>query len=419
MRTNVRVSIAAVALSVGSLRAQTIEWLGLAPTLRNANADAVSADGSVIVGTGNGPDGVNILAYLWTEATGPVLVPPIPGFSLVSATGVSGDGSLVVGTDYSSDVGVSAPFSWDWRTGAGPTTLPFPPGDDGGRAYRVSRDGSTIVGSTLSHTGPNNFDHAVMWRGGAVTLLGSVPRYSESTAVGVSADGSVIVGNLWDPVAARGAVFRWTASGGMVVLAGLSPTRSAEVEGVSDDGRVAVGSSSPAPNITRMVRWRDAGPPEVLSPMSPNAGAISVSSDGRVIVGNYSGSSAALYSDQTGLVGLAQFLASRGIDLHGASLQAGQNLTPDGQYLVGNGWDGSTSTNNPVPWRVYLPGVLCYANCDASAGSPALNVNDFVCFLNHLAAGDAYANCDGSTTPPVINVLDFICFLNRFAAGCP
>lgn len=61
----------------------------------------------------------------------------------------------------------------------------------------------------------------------------------------------------------------------------------------------------------------------------------------------------------------------------------------------------------------------CYANCDASTTPPALNVNDFACFLNKFAAGDPYANCDGSTTAPALNVLDFACFLNRFAAGCP
>jgi hypothetical protein len=61
----------------------------------------------------------------------------------------------------------------------------------------------------------------------------------------------------------------------------------------------------------------------------------------------------------------------------------------------------------------------CYANCDASAAAPFLNVNDFTCFLNRFAAGDSYANCDGSTAIPVLNVTDFICFLNSFAAGCP
>lgn len=60
----------------------------------------------------------------------------------------------------------------------------------------------------------------------------------------------------------------------------------------------------------------------------------------------------------------------------------------------------------------------CYANCDMSTTTPALNVNDFVCFTNLFAAGDPRANCDGSTVPPVLNVNDFGCFTNRYAAGC-
>lgn len=62
--------------------------------------------------------------------------------------------------------------------------------------------------------------------------------------------------------------------------------------------------------------------------------------------------------------------------------------------------------------------VVCYANCDGSTAVPVLNANDFNCFLNKFAAGDAFANCDGSTMAPVLNANDFNCFLNRFAAGC-
>jgi hypothetical protein len=49
----------------------------------------------------------------------------------------------------------------------------------------------------------------------------------------------------------------------------------------------------------------------------------------------------------------------------------------------------------------------------------ALNVADFVCFLQSFAAGLPYANCDGSTSIPVLSVGDYMCFLARFAAGCP
>jgi hypothetical protein len=70
----------------------------------------------------------------------------------------------------------------------------------------------------------------------------------------------------------------------------------------------------------------------------------------------------------------------------------------------------------------------CYANCDTSTTPPILNVEDFICFINEFAQGQAlppatqithYANCDNSTTEPVLNVEDFICFVNAFALGCP
>jgi hypothetical protein len=63
--------------------------------------------------------------------------------------------------------------------------------------------------------------------------------------------------------------------------------------------------------------------------------------------------------------------------------------------------------------------TVCYANCDCSIAAPALNVQDFSCFLTRFASGEGYANCDGSTQSPVLNVQDFSCFLVRFAAGCP
>jgi hypothetical protein len=76
---------------------------------------------------------------------------------------------------------------------------------------------------------------------------------------------------------------------------------------------------------------------------------------------------------------------------------------------------GQTQTNFD---NVRLSLGDCYANCDGSVTPPVLNIADFSCFLNSLAAGNPYANCDDSTTPPVLNIADFSCFLNRFAAGC-
>jgi hypothetical protein len=60
----------------------------------------------------------------------------------------------------------------------------------------------------------------------------------------------------------------------------------------------------------------------------------------------------------------------------------------------------------------------CYANCDGSAATPFLNVNDIICYESSFAMGEPYADCDHSNTPPVLSVNDFICFLTFFAAGC-
>jgi acetyl esterase/lipase len=64
------------------------------------------------------------------------------------------------------------------------------------------------------------------------------------------------------------------------------------------------------------------------------------------------------------------------------------------------------------------PVAGCGVNCDASTVAPALNVNDFQCFLNRFGTRLPTANCDASTLVPVLNVNDFACFISKYAAGC-
>jgi hypothetical protein len=82
----------------------------------------------------------------------------------------------------------------------------------------------------------------------------------------------------------------------------------------------------------------------------------------------------------------------------------GTERQPDGPAAaeVPGSWSGGGATGT---YKIILQGAcfvsttpVCYANCDGSTASPILNVNDFTCFLNKYASGDAYANCDGSTT---------------------
>ncbi len=114
----------------------------------------------------------------------------------------------------------------------------------------------------------------------------------------------------------------------------------------------------------------------------------------------------------------------------------GQPLTNGGRI---SGADTSTLTINPLQLgdegayrmtvtnlcgtRTSYAAVLqllpdCYANCDNSTSPPILTANDFQCFLNMFAAGNAYANCDGSCNAICLTANDFQCFLNAFATGC-
>ncbi len=118
------------------------------------------------------------------------------------------------------------------------------------------------------------------------------------------------------------------------------------------------------------------------------------------------------------------------------SLSAGRiNLMITSLQEAQGGPGGGTSTafavfytkENPLAQALGYSAVLelnvqvnaCYANCDASTGSPVLTAADFTCFLTKFRAGDASANCDGSTGSPALTAADFTCFLTKFRAGCP
>ena len=83
--------------------------------------------------------------------------------------------------------------------------------------------------------------------------------------------------------------------------------------------------------------------------------------------------------------------------------------------MAADAGDYSVSVGGYLTSSVRLS-VGCYANCDGSTASPALNVNDFICFQQRFAAAEPVADCDRSGG---LNVLDFVCFQSAFAAGCP
>jgi probable HAF family extracellular repeat protein len=109
--------------------------------------------------------------------------------------------------------------------------------------------------------------------------------------LGVSADGSVVVGSARNAAGDERA-FRWTEARGMQDLGTLGGDRS-EALGVSADGSVVVGSAHNAAGKWRAFRWTAAGGMEdlnltyahLLTDGSMFGAALAISPDGRYIVG--------------------------------------------------------------------------------------------------------------------------------------
>jgi uncharacterized membrane protein len=162
------------------------------------------------------------------------------------ANDVSADGAVIVGSIATVPSSSGKPFRWTAETGM--VRL-----DVAGGANAVSADGSVIVGST---------GLAFRWTAqSGVVELGDLPGGRvRSEANDVSADGSVIVGSgetAFDGNISTEEAFFWTAESGMVNLreflisqgSDLSGWRLISAEGVSADGRTIIGTGqNPAGN---------------------------------------------------------------------------------------------------------------------------------------------------------------------------
>src|SRR5690242_575787 len=85
--------------------------------------------------------------------------------------------------------------------------------------------------------------------------LGFLPGQAASQALGVSADGSVVVGGSGPAGSTQSQAFRWTASTGMVGLGFLPGYNSSIATAASADGSVVVGYSFNTANQTEAFRW--------------------------------------------------------------------------------------------------------------------------------------------------------------------
>ncbi|MCL6532124.1 MAG: hypothetical protein K6U12_02440 [Armatimonadetes bacterium] len=159
-------------------------------------------------------------------------------------------------------------------------------------AYDVSANGSIMVGSSNP---VNSSDlHAFWYEHGVATLdLGTLGG-AQSEALGVSPDGGVAVGWAQGSTGMARA-FRWTQNSGMQDLGtpGNTVPTPSQAHKVSTCGRVIVGWFRISPTQTRAFRWTPAAGMEDLNTVYASLltngsvlyAATDVSADGRYIVG--------------------------------------------------------------------------------------------------------------------------------------
>jgi probable HAF family extracellular repeat protein len=190
-------------------------------------ADAISGDGSTVVGAMTGPRAFRRVGDGSLQDLG-----VLTGYTRSAASGASNDGSIVVGYCASGAAHTSGQaFRW---TSSGMQGLGFTQGPNGvySEATAISRDGTTIIGNSEDFGG---FTDAFVWRNGAFTVLPQLPDtpFPSSFAYGVNFDGGVVVGASGARL--RAALWRNGVVNDLGIAAGWAHSRA---QAVSDDGNL-------------------------------------------------------------------------------------------------------------------------------------------------------------------------------------
>jgi probable HAF family extracellular repeat protein len=309
-------------------------------------AYGVSSDGSIVVGQGLSASGAE--AFRWTQGGGMVGLGALPSGTFSSlAFETSVDGAVVVGK--------SGADAFRWTHGGGMQVLPpFPYGSS---AYGVSADGSVVVGTGYVFPGgirpprPPETEAFRWTQDEGLVRLGDLPGgLRRGNASDVSADGMVIVG--YGNSASGTEAFHWTQANGMIGLGDLSGGGFSSIaSSVSADGSAIVGYGSSATG-TEAFRWTQGGGMVGLGilPGFVSSRADDVSADGSVVIGwghSASDTAAFLWDATHGIRNLRDVLVNDfglGTNLDGWNLGYARGVSADGQVVVGYGTNPNGNT---------------------------------------------------------------------------
>jgi uncharacterized membrane protein len=327
------IACAALFTALTALADQILEDLGNFPTsqITQTGANAVSDDGSVVVG--NGVDSRfndntqqyehSEVGFRWEKSTGMVSLGTVEGGQGAwQAKAVSGDGQIIAGItlaptlylksgqnskvvnsmgfvgaisgDGSTLVGSEGPIPGNFwiLTGLTPGAIagaePLVPVKlmDGAVPRAISHDGTVVAG----FTGTMVF----RWADEQMTTASGESGDLGASATGITSDGSLIVGTrITEGFLKRG--FTWDGTGAIVDLP-MGSYQQTEAKGVTGDGELIVGEAKDEFARRLAVAWKRQdntyAAPELLGEDGTNtinnftiATADAISRDGTVIVG--------------------------------------------------------------------------------------------------------------------------------------
>lgn len=299
--------------------------LGYMPGSASTEWTALSADGVAVAGLARFNDGVNwhIAPIVWTFESGVRPLDPAPtGDAFLDAAGA--DFRSFGGT--SNESGSHAPFLW--RDGV----IEHP--EATGVLNGVSPDLRFIVGNYLSRP---DYIHGFLWSHETGQLdLGTIGSEEQSSAVAVSADGRIVIGESGERA------FRWTRDEGAAVLELPAGDGRSQVRDLSADGSVIAGRSThfERPDWTPLL-WIDGVPTplDVLARAEENA-VNAVTPDGRVAVGQ--SGEAAIWSRDGKVRSVRSELERFDDEQYYPELTEALDVSVEGSVIFGKGMSGET-----------------------------------------------------------------------------
>jgi uncharacterized membrane protein len=296
-----------------------------------AAALAVDADGNVVVGYSRNAGSSDVFAAQWTPSA--EQAQRLSADDASQADAVSGDGLTAFG-----GIGMVHSDILRWAGGTqNPMGLPVLSGTPATSAFigAANANGTVVVG-----TANGTSSRAFRWSTGAgFDAFGP----SDSSAYGVSGDGSVVVGSML--VNDVTVAYQWSVgTRTFQELAAPPGWPDCYANNISDNGLVIVGTcrassggGPPGPSVA--VRWVN-GTVYELGQLQSNPllnGALAANTDGSVILGMGGGSDPWIWDAVNGVRSLTSILEAANGDVSQWSLLEPVAMSADGKTVVGTG----------------------------------------------------------------------------------